>query len=200
MAPRLLVINGYAGYIPPYAGIVEWALGRRDPSVLTELRRGHPLYVVVANGPDATPWVEFMDAQNDTRMLGVSSAGRLYEMPPAAFARQIAVGAPLSAAATRLDAGWIVVELPSASAVRAVELRTRGHVPMLQRTIRVETSTDGTSWAIAADEPPGGLALLGVLADPRGVPLRVFLPDVQARFVRVNGAPFGAAALTLYGP
>ena len=47
----------YAGYIPSSGDVVEWGLRRRDPTILTELRRGHPLYVVVAatdtptNGP-----------------------------------------------------------------------------------------------------------------------------------------------------
>jgi hypothetical protein len=199
MAQRLAVVNGYAGYVPPYAGVVEWALNRRDPSVLTELRRGHPLYVVVADGPEAAAWSAFMNAQNDAPMIGISSAGRVYAMPPAAYPRQLDAGAAIALASVRTEDGWIVGDLGRASLVRAVELRTRGHVPVLQRTIRVETSDDGTVWSVAADEPPGGLALLGVLAQPRVVPVRVMLPDVQARFVRVNGAPFGAAALTVYG-
>ena len=36
---HLPVVNGYAGYIPRHADVLEWALRRKDPSVLTELRR-----------------------------------------------------------------------------------------------------------------------------------------------------------------
>jgi len=50
------------------------------------------------------------------------------------------------------------------------------------------------------DEPPGGLAVIGALADPRGQPIRIFLPDPGARFLRINTPAFGAAAVTLYGP
>ena len=199
MLHGLPVVNGYAGYIPPHAGVLEWALRRKDPSVLTELRRGHPLYVAVANGPDAPEWTAFMDAQNDARMLGVSGAGRLYEMPPSSFARTVSIGAGLSPVRVTTDAGWLVAELPSPLAVRAVDLRTRGHVVWLQQTVRVDTSPDGVAWTVAAEEPSGGLAFVGVLAEPRLVPLRIIVPDARAKFVRINGAPFGIGAITLYG-
>lgn len=199
MLHGLPVVNGYAGYIPPHAAVLEWALRRKDPSVLTELRRGHPLYVAVASGPEAPEWTAFMEAQNDARMLGVSGPGRLYEMPPSSFAREISVGAPLSPVRVTVDAGWLVAELPSPAAVRAVDLRTRGHVVWLQQTVRVETSPDGVAWTVAAEEPSGGLAFVGVLAEPGIVPLRIIVPDAQAKFVRINGAPFGTGAITVYG-
>jgi hypothetical protein len=120
-------------------------------------------------------------------------------MPPSSFAREIPVGAPLSPVRVTVDAGWLVAELPSPAAVRAVDLRTRGHVVWLQQTVRVETSPDGVAWTVAAEEPSGGLAFVGVLAEPRIVPLRIIVPDAQAKFVRINGAPFGTGAMTLYG-
>ena len=46
------------------ADVIEWALRRHDPTVLTELRRGRPLYVLVASTEQApSPWTAFMDAQ-----------------------------------------------------------------------------------------------------------------------------------------
>src|SRR5204863_4505612 len=93
---RLPVVNGYAGYVPPHAVVLEWALKRHDPSALTELRRGHPLYVAIANNPDAHPWAVFMDAQNDARMIGVTGAGRLYLMPAAPFPPQVTLGPALT--------------------------------------------------------------------------------------------------------
>ena len=56
-------------------GRIDWALRRRDPTILTELRRGHHLYVVVAGGSEAPAWTAFMDAQHDMSMLGVTGAG-----------------------------------------------------------------------------------------------------------------------------
>lgn len=197
----LPVVNGYAGYIPPHAVVIEWALYRHDPSVLTELRRGRPLYVAVANNPDAEPWTVFMDAQNDARLIGVTGAGRLYLMPPAPFPRQVAVGAPLVGVRGEREGDWLRFDLGRAGIMRALDLRTRGHFILLHQTVRVETSLDGSTWTLAAEEPAGGLALTGALADPLGVPIRVFLPDPSARFVRVNApAAFGPAAVTIYGP
>jgi hypothetical protein len=83
--------------------------------------------------------------------------------------------------------------------VRALDVHTRGHFILLPTTVRVETSLDGRAWTLAADEPAGGLALAGAFADPRGVPIRILLPDLSARLVRVNTPAFGAAAVTLYG-
>ena len=63
MSHRLPVINGYAGYVPSSADVIDWGLRRRDPTILTELRRGHPLYVIVAPTDQADQWTAFMDAQ-----------------------------------------------------------------------------------------------------------------------------------------
>ena len=155
MLHGLPVINGYAGYIPRHADILEWALRRRDPSVLTELRRGHPLYVAVADGLEAPTWTAFMDAQNDARMLGVSGAGRLYLMPAAPSRQHVTIGAGPDPCPRR-QRQWLVAlrsrrRRPCARSICG----TRGHVVWLQQTIRVDTSLDGVTWTIAADEPPG---------------------------------------------
>lgn len=194
------VINGYAGYVPPTAVVIDWALRRHDPSILTELRRGHPLYVAVATGREAPAWTAFMDAQHDVELLGVSGAGRLYRLPPSGYARQVTVGPALTPAKTGGNAEWLNADLGSVQRIRAVALRTRGHVPLLPQTLRVETSLDGVSWTLAADEPPGGLALAGALEEPLIVPIRIILPDVRARYVRMNAPNFFPWQLVAYGP
>jgi len=173
---------------------------RKDPSILTELRRGRPLYVAVANHAEAPVWSAFVEAQNGARLLEVGGAGRLYELPPAAFPRQVTVGSAVPASGVVRDDGWLTLDLGTERTVRAVELRTRGHVVLLRATLRVETSADGATWTVAADEPTGGLAFSGALVDPRTVPVRVILPDVRARFVRLDTPAFTAAAVTIYGP
>jgi hypothetical protein len=200
MLHGLPVVNGYAGYVPPHAGVLQWALQRRDPSALTELRRGHPLYVAVANTYGSQPWTAFMDAQNDAQMIGVTGAGRLYLMPAAPFPRQVTLGQPLAVARGDSGGGWLTFDLGAARTVRAVQLQTRGHYVLLRPTVSVETSLDRAAWSPAAEEPAGGLALAGSFVDPRGVPIRVVLPDPSARYVRVNTPAFNLAAVTLYGP
>jgi hypothetical protein len=39
-----------------------------------------------------------------------------------------------------------------------------------------------------------------VLAEPRAIPLRLILPDVQTRYVRVNAGRFRTTAVTIFGP
>jgi hypothetical protein len=200
MAPRLRVVNGYAGYIPSPAVMIDWALRRHDPSILRELRRGHPLYVLVGGGEQADQWTAFMEAQHDARLIRITSGGGLYEMSPAPYEAPLVVGAALAPSAVDVRGEWIVADLGRAASVRAVDLRTRGHVVKLPGVVRIETSLDGVTWTLAAEQPPGGLALIGALSDPRVIPLRIAVPYVQARFVRINAPFFGAAAITIYAP
>jgi len=196
---RMPVVNGYAGYIPPVADVIQWALRRRDPSILMELRRGRPLYVVVASRPEAETWTRFMDAQNDTQLLGVSGSGRVYRMPPAAFPRQVTTGPVLPSASIEPRDGWLVADLGQPQTVRAVEIRTNGDLVRLPAMIRIETSADGSAWSLALEEAPGALALAGALAQPRAIPLRLILPDVRTRYLRINAGRFHTNAVTMFG-
>ena len=199
MSHRLPVVNGYAGYVPPHADVIEWALRRRDATVLTELRRGHPLYVLVASTDEAPAWTAFMDAQPDTTMLGVEGGGRLYRMAPAPYAAEVRPGAAIDAAVARVEGEWIVADVGQARGIRGLELRTGGNLVRLPKDLRIDTSVDGTRWETAFEERPGGLALLGALQEPLVIPLRVDLRDVTARYVRVNAPAFGVKAITIYG-
>ena len=199
MSHRLPVINGYAGYVPPHADVIAWALRRRDPTVLTELRRGHPLYVLAGSTDEGPAWTGFMDAQPDATMLGVQGGGRLYRMAPAPYAAEVRPGAAIDAAIARVDGEWIVANVGQARDIRGLELRTGGNLVRLPKDLRIDTSVDGTRWETAFEGRPGGLALVGALQQPLVIPLRVDLRDVTARYVRVNAPAFGAKAITLYG-
>jgi hypothetical protein len=199
MTHRRPVVNGYSGYVPSHADVIEWALRRRDPSVLTELRRGHPLYVLVASTEQAEQWTSFMDGQPNTTMLGIEGGGRLYRMAPAPYAREARPGAAIDVVA-RVDGDWIVADARQARTLRGLDLRTHGNLVRLPKDLRVDTSLDGTRWETAFEDRPGGLALTGALQLPRVIPLRVDLRDVTARYVRVNAPAFGAPAVTIYEP
>jgi hypothetical protein len=199
MAHRRPVVNGYSGYVPSHADVIEWALHRRDPSVLTELRRGHPFYVLIASTEQAEQWTSFMDEQPDTAMLGIEGGGRLYRMAPAPYAREARPGVAIDAAA-RVEGDWIVADARQARSLRGLDLRTHGNLVWLPRDLRVDTSLDGTRWETAFEDRPGGLALTGALQLPRVIPLRVDLRDVTGRYVRVTAPAFGAQAITIYQP
>lgn len=199
MTHRRPVVNGYSGYVTSHADVIDWALRRRDPTVLTELRRGGPLYVLVAFTDEATEWTAFMDQQPHTTMLGIEGGGRLYRMPPAAYASEVRAGPPIADAAVTIAGDWLVADARKSRALRGVELRTHGKLLRLPRDLRIETSLDGVRWETAFDDRPGGLALAGALQLPRVIPLRVDLRDVTARYVRVNVPSFGTAAVTIFG-
>jgi hypothetical protein len=196
---RKPVINGYSGYMPSHADVIAWALRRRDPTVLTEFRRGRPLYVLVAPTEQAPQWTEFMDAQANATMLGIEGGGRLYRMGPAPYARDVRPGTAIAAATVRVEGDWIVADAQRPVAIRGLELRTHGNLLRLPKDLVVETSLDGARWDTAYNERPGGLALIGALQLPRVIPLRVDLGDVTARYVRVNAPGFGPRAVTIFG-
>jgi hypothetical protein len=199
IAHRRPVVNGYSGYTTSHAEVIEWALRRRDPTVLTELRRGRPLYVLVAFTDQATEWAEFMDQQPEATLIGIEGGGRLYRMAPAAYASEVRGGTPIADTAVRVDGDWLVADVRQPRGIRGVELRTHGKLLRLQRDLRIETSVDGATWQTAFDDRPGGLALVGALQLPRVIPLKVDLRDVTARYVRANVPSFGTHAMTVFG-
>lgn len=199
MAHRRPVVNGYSGHVTSHADVIDWALRRRDPTVLTELRRGGPLYVLVAFTDEAAEWAAFMDEQPHTTMLGIEGGGRLYRMPPAAYATEVRAGTPIADAPVTIAGDWLVADARQPRAIRGLELRTHGKLLRLPRDLRIETSVDGARWETAFDDRPGGLALVGALQLPRVIPLRVDLRDVIARYVRVNAPGFGPRAITIFG-
>lgn len=200
MGHRLPVVNGYAGYVPPHADVIEWGLRRRDPTVLTELRRGRPLYVLVAATDQPQTWTGFMDAQAGAQFLGVEGGGRLYRMAPAAYAKEVRPGTQMTAVTASVGDEWLTADLLTAQPVRGLELRTYGNLVRLPKDLQVQTSVDGAQWTTRFEDRPGGHVLIGALSAPRDMPIRLDLGDVDARYVRVNTPAFGARSMTLYMP
>jgi hypothetical protein len=131
-----------------------------------------------------------MDAQPDVQMLGVQGGGRVYLMPAAPYARQQAPGIPMDNVALASDPGWLIADLHVAQPVRALELRTYAVLHPVPDELVVQTSIDGTNWTPAFDDRPGGLLLVGALASPIVVPLRIDLHDTVARYVRLDTPAF----------
>jgi hypothetical protein len=199
MSHRLPVVNGYAGYVPSSADVIAWGLRRRDPTILAELRRGRPLYVIVASTDQAETWTRFMDAQA-VPLTGVQAGGHIYLMPPAPYAREVRPGIAFSDTRVTASADWLTADLGEDRVVRGIEVRTHGNLVRLPATLTVQTSLDEARWTTVFDERPGGVALVGALAAPRVIPIRLDIPDVRARYVRVNTPAFRPTTVTIYGP
>jgi hypothetical protein len=200
MAHRLPVVNGYAGYTPPHADVIEWGLRKLDPTVLRELRRGHPLYVLVASTDEAGIWTGFMDAQAEAEFVGVEGGGRLYRMAPAPYATEVRPGTPVNDTAVSAGAEWLTADLLKPQTVRGLELRVYGSLLRLPRNLHVETSLDGAQWTRRFDDRPGGAVLVGALRLPREMPIRLDLGDIEARYVRVNAPGLGPRSMTIHAP
>lgn len=194
------VVNGYAGYVPPTTDVIAWALNRRDPTLLTELRRGRPLYVLVGTSDTAEKWTAFMDAQPDATRMGIGSGGLLYRMAPAQLQPAIIPGPLLKPTAIGRTDAWVNADLGTPRVVRFVELKTFGDLVRLPASVVIQTSLDGVNWQTVSDQRPGGAALLGVIEDQRSIPVRFLVPDVTARYIRVNAPAFHPEALNLYAP
>jgi hypothetical protein len=190
MLDRMPIVNGYAGYVPPHADVIEWALHRGDETLLTELRRGHPLYVLVASTENEAAWTAFMDAQPDAQLLGVKGGGRLYRMPAVPFAPEPRAGTPVGGVTLTTDPGWLIADLKQPQRVGGVEVRTRGVLHVIPDELIVQVSGDGATWRTVFDARPGGVALRGALASPLTIPLRIDLGDVEARYLRIDTPAF----------
>jgi hypothetical protein len=198
MQNRLPVVNGYSGYVPRHADVIEWALHRADPSVLTELRRGHPLYVVVVSGEEEDRWTAFMESLPDAHMLGVQGGGRVYRLPAAPYGRKVRAGTVIDNVGLSADPGWLIADFHAPRPVRGLELRTYGVLHPLPDELVVQTSDDGRDWTTVYDDRTGGVALAGALARPQVVPLRLDLSDVVARYVRLDTPAFSDCVF--FGP
>ena len=196
---RMTVVNGYGGYVPVTAYVTQWALERRDPTILTELGRGHPLFVVVTTSDNAAEWEQFLEAQPGVDDFGVSGGGRVYRLPPAAYAAELPQGRRLDGIAVAQTPDALVADLRARRIVRGVEVFTNKNLTLLPEAIHVEVSDDGQDWQQVYDRRPGGAALLGAQRDPLLVPLKLDFPETTARFVRVNVPRLRAGALAVLG-
>jgi hypothetical protein len=163
--------------------------------VLTELRRGHPLYVMVAATENQGTWAAFMNSLPDAQLLGGQGGGPLYRLPAAPYAREPRPGTAIDGVSLSSDPGWLIADLHTVRPVRGLELRTYGALHPMPDELVVQTSVDGTHWTTVFDDRPGGLLLAGALASPRVVPLRLDLQDVSARYVRLDTPAFNDCVL-----
>jgi len=73
--------------------------------------------------------------------------------------------------------------------VRTIGFSLRSHYREIDRRMAIQASIDSQTWATLWEDWTGGPALAAALIDALEIPVRIILPDVTTRYLRVYPAP-----------
>jgi hypothetical protein len=186
---RQPLVNGYSGHFPPHYRILSLALWRGDASPLFYLARRRPLVIVINDRlPHSSSFKDMIEKVPGIQRHGGSGAGTMYLLPAQPAPREPPIGPPLTASVR--DAGRFTLEFDVGASrlLSGVMFPLRRRYEDLAPRIRIETSDDGRTWTESWLGWTGALAVEGTLEDPAQAPIRIPLPGVRARYVRVYPA------------
>lgn len=185
----LTIVNGYSGHTPTHYRIFAMSIRRGDPSAIPEIAGGRPLLISVNQSFDPGGSIRrLVEGLPGIQAGGGSGGGAMFVLPAAAERRVAPAGDPLRAAIIR-DSDGVILDFGERRTVRTLGFPVRWHYGELATRLIVETSMDRTVWLPAWDDWTGAPALAAALEDPIVVPVRLTLPDVQGRYLRVRPAP-----------
>ena len=199
IAHRRPLVNGYSGHTPAHYELLSWSLEQGDPTPLQHFARGRPLVVVVhrAHDPDER-WRRLVREAGGV-LREETGVGPVFLVPPQPALRTPALG-PRLASGVDEETDPARVDLGSEQLVRAITVPLRKSFSELSPRLAVEISLDGISWRQAWSGWTGEAALIGALEDARDVPMTLVLPDVHARYIRLNPSPaWIARELSVFG-
>ncbi len=192
------LVNGYSGHTPPHYHVLKWFLDIGDTGVLRHFARGRPLVVVVNRREDPAGDIRRMVEDAGGVLQGESGVGPVFHMPAQPALRVPPLGPALNGTPDE-TAG--AVDLGSEQLVRAITIPVRMRISDLDALVTVETSLDGRTWTSAWQGGIGEAALIAALADPKRMPMTLYVPDVRARYVRMTPAPpWALHEMTVWGP
>ncbi len=202
MFHRLPLVNGYSGHTPPHYAILSIALRRGDPSALTELARGRPLIVLVNGARDGHEAMgRLVQSLPGIEPLGGLAGGLIYALPAAPKPVQPVPGPRWPDQRRQVGRFEVELDLGTPRTVRTVAFPLRWHFRELDPRIRIQGSTDGTTWTTVWEDWTGGPAVAAALEDPLGAPVRLTIPDREMRYVRVYPAETWLQRdIAVYGP
>lgn len=189
MLHGLPLVNGYSGHTPRHFDLLSTALMRHDPSVMTHFAAGRPLLVVVHRRYDQDGSLRALVERAGGVLHEESGTGPVFVVPPRPQVRTPPLGSPLGGTPVRSAAGYAVLDLGSEQVVRGININLRWRYAEMATEMLVESSTDGAAWTAAWEGWTGGAMLQAALQDQRLVPLKIYLPDVRARYLRVSTVP-----------
>jgi hypothetical protein len=185
----LPIINGYSGHTPPHYRIFAMAIRRGDPSVISEISGGRPLLISVNDALDRDGAIRrLVEGLPGIEARGGSGGGALFVLPPSPVGRVAPAGDAWPANIVRADDA-VVLDLGQQRTVRTMAFPVRWHYGELATRLTMEASIDRASWSTVWEDWTGAPTLRAALADPVVVPIRLTLPDIHARFIRVRPAP-----------
>ena len=189
MSHRRPLINGYSGHFPPHHALLARALRRGDPTSLRFFAAGRPLVVLVHRAHDQNGrWRELVESVGGA-IQEESGLGPVFVVPPQPIEKVPPAGAILPSTPVPAPGGYAAVDLGAEHVIRAIEFDLHERYEDVAPRSRIEVSTDGTTWTPAWEGWTGGLALAGTLEDQIRAPLRIPLPDLSARYLRIRPAP-----------
>ncbi len=188
---RRPLLSGYSGHFPPHLRIFASALERDDPSSVRYFAAGRPVIITVNHRYDPYGWsLRFIRSLPGIVEHGGSAAGSVFVLPAHPRARTGKTGAALPITSIKEEAReHAVIDLGETQLVREVTFPVRWHFDKMAPRIEVEASADGVIWQSVWLDWTGGPAIAGAIEDPREGPLRIPLPDVRARYLRIHPAP-----------
>lgn len=202
MAHRRPLVNGYSGHLPPHYVILSMALKRGDPTALLELARGRPLLILVNGAFDGNGRMRrLVEGLPEIEARGASAAGLLYVLPPRAGSRTPLPGAAWPASRREIRRFEVELDLGEIRTVRTIGFPLRWHYGELDNRMRIQGSENGRTFTTVWEDYTGGASVAAALEDPREAPVRLTLPDVRVRYVRIYpAAAWLQREIAAYGP
>ena len=185
------LVTGYSGHFPGHYRILTSAFRREDPTAIQQLAVARPLLIFVNHRYDPGGWLyRFIGGLPGIIDRGGSSAGAFFELPPQPRPRVGALGAAIPIVARHEEErDHTVLDLGSPQIVRAVGFPVRWHFDQMGPRMQVEASDDGKTWTSVWLDWTGGISIAAAIEDSKLVPVKIPLPDVRARYLRIHPAP-----------
>jgi hypothetical protein len=187
---RLPLISGYSGHSPPHYRILAKTIARDDPTAILYLARAQPLIIVIDGRRDPSRATErLVRSLPGIQQRSSTSTGVVFLLPSQPRPPDPAPGRRIQPVSTSTQAReHVVYDLGASRIVRTIAFPLRGHFEDFHPRFEVESSSDGVTWTRAWYGWTGGLAIAGALENQREAPVRIQLPDVEARYLRIHPA------------
>jgi hypothetical protein len=183
------LVNGYSGYVPPHFKVLSLALGRRDPSALLHLGRGRPLDILVNDTADrGRGFRSMIESIPGIERHGITTLGSVFRLPAQQQTPATAAGSALPASLREAERFRLVIDLGQPRTIEAIEFPLRSRYEDLAARLLIEVSDDARAWREVWMDWTGARAFEATLADPRVATVKIQLPVVKARFLRIYPA------------